>query len=139
MIVAVPYKDEQVLKTFYGAPMFKMYEVIGRKITDTMIVEVDNVSTVGFLKSYNVDVILCDEIDEDSVAAIDESGMMAYKGINGEIDTAVFTFLYENLIHDQNKVYSMPEHDHDHDHCHEHGKDCDCDDCKKCGGCENDK
>ena len=133
MIVAVPYKDEQVLKTFRGASMFKMYEVIGRRITDTMIVEVDNVSTVGFLKTFSVDVVLCDEIDDDSVAAIDESGMMAYRGLKGEIDSAVFDFLCDNLIHTNNKVYSMPEHDHDH--CN----GCDHDDCKTCGGCKNDK
>ena len=39
MVVAVPYKDDKVFTPFDKAEQFKFYEVIGRRVTDTMIVD----------------------------------------------------------------------------------------------------
>ncbi len=117
MIVAVPCQNEEVYSPFDKAKQFKFYEVIGRRVSDTMYIDTEEegpYAAMRFLKQYSADVMLCTEIDEEALLILDDNGIMVYKGIEGSIDDAVYAFLYTNLVHEQNKVYAAPEHDHDH-------------------------
>jgi len=143
MVIAVPYENEKIYTPFDKAKQFKLYEVIGRRVTDTMIVDSEEdgpYAKTRFLKQFCVDVMLCESIEEEPLLILDDNGIMVYKVIKGDVDDVVYEFLIKNLIHAHNKNYSA-EHDHGHSHgnCGEEGCSHCHDENRSCDECRNEK
>jgi len=147
MVVAVPYKDDKVFTPFDKAEQFKFYEVIGRRITDTMIVdsaEMGPYAKMRFMKQFATDVMLCESIEEEPLLILDDNGIMVYRNVKGEIDDAVYEFLINNLMHVRSEESKSKIQEHHHDHgssCgHDHANDCSsCDSCHTCEDCSDKK
>jgi len=132
MVVAVPYENEKIFTPFDKAKQFKFYEVIGRRVTDTMIADSEEdgpYAKMRLLKQFCVDVMFCETIEEEPLLILDDNNIMVYNGAKGDADDAVYEFLTKNLIHTRNNTSSAEGHSHDCSHCHE--ENCSGDECKK--------
>ena len=126
MVIAVPYENEQVFTPFHKAKQFKFYEVVGRRITDTMIVDADETGPYGamrFMKKFCTDVMLCESIEEEPLLILDDNGIMVYRNVKGAIDDAVYEFLINNLMHVRSDDCKNKE---------EHSCDHNCASCESC-------
>lgn len=141
MKIAVPVSaDGKIFEHFGKALIFKIYEV-----TDGGILSSEEVKTegeghevmVGFLKSKNVDLVICGGIGDGAVNALSENGMGIFSGVSGDADQAVKNFLEGKLKASNEKTCSCEE-----DSCGDSCGDDSCGDscggsCGSCGGCHH--
>ena len=136
MRIAIPYYMGKIFQHFGHAPQFKVYELENRQVLMEMVVEVEeqgHSAVAGLLQSMDVRVVICGNIGEGAMNALQQAGIMFYGGVTGEADDAITALIEGGLKYDPDIKCEAHEH-----HC---GGDCgDCGsecggDCGSCGGC----
>ena len=135
MRIAIPYYMGKIFQHFGHAPQFKVYELENRQVLMEMVVEVEeqgHTAVAGLLQSMDVRVVICGNIGEGAMNALQQAGIMFYGGVTGEADDAITALIEGGLKYDPDIKCEAHEH-----HC---GGDCgDCGDCGgdcgSCGGC----
>jgi predicted Fe-Mo cluster-binding NifX family protein len=135
MRIAVTYDNGDVFQHFGRTSQFKIYDTEDGKVTSSQVVGTNGAghgALAGFLKSNNVDTLICGGIGGGAQAAMGEAGITLYGGVTGNTDEAVQKLLDGSLDYDPNVVCSHHEGHHGGGECghHEHGS---------CGehGCHN--
>ena len=116
MRIAVTYENGQIFQHFGQTKQFKIYEVVDNKVISSQVI-----ATVGeghgslakFLKTQNVDTIICGGIGGGAKEGLDEAGIKLYGGANGEVDLAVENLLNNTLAY--NPEGECNHHDHEED------------------------
>ena len=135
MRIAIPYYMGKIFQHFGHAPQFKVYELENRQVLMEMVVEVEeqgHTAVAGLLQSMDVRVVICGNIGEGAMNALQQAGIMFYGGVTGEADDAITALIEGGLKYNPDIKCTAHEH-----HC---GGDCgDCGDCGgdcgSCGGC----
>ena len=126
MKIAVTYENGGVHQHFGQTTHFKIYDVKGGMITDSMVVESLDCSieaTAVFLAQMHVSVLICGGIGGNARAMIEAGGIVLYGGVIGSADMAVEALLAGTLNYDPEIHRHSHEEEHacSHDcgHCHE--------------------
>ena len=135
MRIAVPYYEGLIFQHFGHAPQFKVYEIENHQVLMEMVVETQgsgHAAVADYLRSMDVRVVICGNIGDGAMRALNDSGIVFYGGVSGPADDAITALLEGRLTYDPN---IKCDHHQDHD-C---GGDCgSCGgDCSDCGGCEH--
>lgn len=129
MKIAVTYENGNVFQHFGHTEQFKIYDIIGGKVQGSAVVGTDgngHGALAGFLKSRNVDTLICGGIGGGAKNALSEAGINLYGGVQGNADTAV-----ENLL--AGALSYNPDISCDHHGEHHHGDGHSCGE-HSCGG-----
>jgi len=117
MKIAVTYENGQIFQHFGQTEQFKIYEVTDKKIISSQVISSEgngHGSLAKFLKTQNVDTIICGGIGGGAKQGLDEAGIKLYGGVSGEADLAIENLLKNTLVY--NPEVECNHHDHD-----EHG------------------
>ena len=103
MIVAVAYAGGLIFQHFGHTPSFKIYEVADSTVIAARVVETagsGHGALAGFLKAWDVDVLICGGIGGGAQAALAEAGIRLFGGVSGDADDAVAALLMGDLVFD---------------------------------------
>ena len=125
MRIAIPYYMGKIFQHFGHAPQFKVYEIEDHKILMELTVEVEekgHEAVSALLKSMDVRVVICGNIGQEAMQALNAAGIVFYGGVTGEADDAITALVAGGLKYDPNIQCA--------------GHSCDCaGDCTECAGC----
>lgn len=127
MKIAVTYENGEVFQHFGHTEQFKVYDVENGKIVSSQVVDTNgngHGALAGFLREYQVEVLICGGIGGGARNALAEAGIQLYPGACGNADAQVEAFLAGSLAYDPN---TMCNHHHDHGQeggCGEHDHSC---------------
>ena len=119
MRIAVTYENGNVFQHFGHTEHFKLYDIEDGKIQKEEIVDTDGNGhgmLAGFLKTAQVNALICGGIGNGAQSALSEAGIQLYAGVTGPADEAVKAFLEDKLIFDP-----APHCDHHEEHHGDHG------------------
>ena len=125
MRIAIPYYMGKIFQHFGHAPQFKVYEIEDHKILMELTVEVEekgHEAVSALLKSMDVRVVICGNIGQEAMQALNAAGIVFYGGVTGEADDAITALVAGGLKYDPNNQ------------CAAHSCDC-AGDCTECAGC----
>ena len=131
MRIAVTYENGEIFQHFGRTEQFRIYDAEDGKVTAAQTVGTNGAghgALAGFLKSMNVDVLICGGIGGGAQAAMNAAGIAIYGGVSGNTDEAVQRFLAGTLAYDPNVVCSH-HHEHHEGGCGHHGGGCGSPDC----------
>ena len=136
MRIAIPYYQGLIFQHFGHAKQFKIYEIEQHQILMETVVEPEatgHSAVAEFLQSMDVRVVICGNIGEGAMKALNANGIVFYGGVSGLADDAITALVGGALAYDPSIRCEHNDHDCD---C---GGDCDdCGgDCGSCGGCEH--
>ena len=96
MRIAVTYENGQIFQHFGRTSEFKLYDVDNGRIVNEQVVGTNGAghgALAGFLKTSQVDVLICGGIGGGAQMAMLEAGITLYGGNMGNADDAVAAFL----------------------------------------------
>lgn len=133
MRIAIPFYEGMIFQHFGHSRQFKIYEIENHQVLMEMIVEPEGSShdaVAELLRSMDVRVVICGNIGEGAMQALNAAGIVFYGGVSGEADGAITSLINGRLSYDPN--IRCAEH-------HDCGGDCSgCGgECGDCGGCEH--
>ena len=105
MRIAIPYYMGNIFQHFGHAPQFKIYEIENRQVLMEMIVEVEDKghdSVSALLRSMDVRVVICGNIGEGAMQALQSAGIVFYGGVTGDADAAITALIQGGLKYDPN-------------------------------------
>ena len=114
MRIAVTYENGNVFQHFGHTEHFKLYDIEDGKIQREEIVDTNGEGhgmLAGFLKTAQVNTLICGGIGNGAQSALSEAGIQLYAGVTGSADEAVKAFVENKLIFD-----SAPHCDHHEAH-----------------------
>ena len=128
MRIAIPYYMGNVFQHFGHAPQFKIYEIENRQVLMEMIIEVEDKghdAVAGLLRSMDVRAVICGNIGDGAMQALQGAGIIFYGGVTGDADEAITALIQGGLKYDPDIKCTA----------HADGHACgDCSDCGDCGG-----
>ncbi len=101
--IAVTYEDGEIFPHFGRSERFKLYDTgDGRILSDQIIDTKGNGhgALAGFLKTAQVDALICGGIGMGARNALTEAGICFYSGVSGTADDAVKAFIEGSLHYD---------------------------------------
>ena len=119
MRIAVTYENGEIFQHFGRTEQFKLYDITDGKIINEQVVGTNGAghgALAGFLKSAQVDVLICGGIGGGAQMAMQEAGITLYGGNAGSADEAVKAFLTNTLA--QNSSPTCDHHHHNHGEGH---------------------
>lgn len=122
MIVAVTYENGEIFQHFGHTEQFKIYkiengEIISSEVVGTM--GAGHGALAGFLKSKNVDTLICGGIGGGAQNALAAAGIKFFGGVMGRADDAVNALIAGNLGYNPNVMCS--HHGAEEHSCGNHG------------------
>jgi len=123
MKIAVTFENGQIFQHFGHTENFKIYDVCNGKINNSEVISTmgqGHGALAGFLKSNNVDVLICGGIGGGAKTALADAGIKLYGGVSGDADEAVNSFIAGTLVHNPDILCTHHSHDGNHK-CGEHG------------------
>ena len=127
MKIAVTYENGNVFQHFGHTEQFKVFDVDGKNIVDTQIVDTNgngHGALAGMLASLRVDTLICGGIGAGAQNALADAGIQLYGGVSGNVDEAVNALLSGNLSYNPD-VHCNHHGNHDEGHqCGEHKHGC---------------
>jgi predicted Fe-Mo cluster-binding NifX family protein len=129
MRIAIPFYMGNIFQHFGHAPQFKVYEVENHQVLMEMLVEVEEQghgAVADLLQSLDVRVVICGNIGEGAMKALQNAGIIFYGGVTGDADEAITALVQGGLKYDPNIRCTA--------HADGHGCDGDCGECGDCGG-----
>ncbi len=129
MRIAIPYYMGNIFQHFGHAPQFKIYEIENHQVLMEMIVEVEDKghdSVSALLRSMDVRVVICGNIGEGAMQALQSAGIVFYGGVTGDADAAITALIQGGLKYDPNVK------------CTAHAEGHACGDCSDCADCRGD-
>mgnify|MGYP000013139394 CR=1 FL=1 len=100
MRIAVPYDNGTICTKFTDTEVFKLYDVVNKKVAFTQLVNPTGKNhnvLAGFLADQLVTCLICDEISSEAQVALDDWGIQLYAGCAGRADDRVDELLAETL------------------------------------------
>lgn len=100
MKLAVTFEKGRVFPHFGRTAQFKVYTVENGKILTASVLDAGGVgheALAGLLKENGIDVLLCGGMGQGAKAALDEAGILAVSGAEGDADEAVEMYLAGEL------------------------------------------
>ena len=122
MRIAIPYFEGMIFQHFGRAKQFKVYEIENHQVLMEMIVEPEatgHEAVADFLRAIDVRAVICGNIGQEAMRALNGAGILFYGGVSGQADDAITALVGGALAYDPNI------------RCEE----CDCGDCDECAGC----
>ena len=119
MKIAVTYEDGKVFQHFGHTEKFKIYEIEDGKVVRAEIVSAQGSghgALAGFLKSFQVDKLICGGIGGGAKNALSGAGIEVFGGAAGNVDEQVKNYLQGSLSYNPNVVCAHHEHHHDGEH-----------------------
>jgi len=136
MRIAIPYYMGKIFQHFGHAPQFKVYEVENHQVLMEMVVEVEEKghgAVAELLRSMDVRVVICGNIGEGAMRALQNAGIIFYGGVIGDADEAITALIQGGLKYDPNIKCTAHEGGHGcAGDCADCGSDCG-GDCSTCG------
>lgn len=126
MKIAVTYENGEVFQHFGHTEQFKVYDVEDGKIISSEVVDTNgngHGALAGFLREYQVEVLICGGIGGGARNALAEAGIQLYPGACGNADAQVEAFLSGSLAYDPDTMCSH-HHEHEGGGCGEHEHSC---------------
>ncbi|MEG2421762.1 MAG: NifB/NifX family molybdenum-iron cluster-binding protein [Oscillospiraceae bacterium] len=118
MKIAVTYENGQVFQHFGHCEHFKIYEVQNGGLMGATVVSAEGSghgALAGFLKSHQVDTLICGGIGGGARVALEEAGIELFPGVTGDADKSVAALLSCNLSYDPNTTCSHHHEGEAHD------------------------
>jgi len=128
MRIAVTYENGEIFQHFGRTEHFKLYDIEDGTITNEQIAETGGSghgALAGFLRSAQVDALICGGIGSGAQMALAEAGVTLYGGVSGNADAAAKAFAEGRLAYDPDA--HCDHHDHageGHDCAHDGGHCC---------------
>ena len=128
MRIAVTYENGEIFQHFGRTEHFKLYDIEDGTITNEQIVETGGSghgALAGFLRSAQVDALICGGIGSGAQMALAEAGVTLYGGVSGNADAAAKALAEGRLAYDPDA--HCDHHDHageGHDCAHDGGHCC---------------
>ena len=128
MRIAVTYENGEIFQHFGRTEHFKLYDIEDGTITNEQIAETGGSghgALAGFLRSAQVDALICGGIGPGAQMALAEAGITLYGGVSGNADAAAKAFAEGRLAYDPDA--HCDHHDHageGHDCAHDGGHCC---------------
>lgn len=122
MRIAVAYDNGRVFQHFGHTEAFKLYDVEGDRIVNTLVFGTDGQghgALVGFLRACRADALICGGIGGGAQAALAEAGIRLYGGIAGDADSAVNAFIAGTLNYSAQVRCAHHEREHGEHSCGE--------------------
>lgn len=122
MRIAVTYENGLIFQHFGHTPAFKLYDVENNAIVNEQVVSTNGSghgALAGFLRSNDVDMLICGGIGGGAKTALAESGIQLYGGVMGFADDAVKSLINGRL--NFNPDVHCDHHDHEHGEGHSCG------------------
>ena len=92
MRIAIPYYQGLIFQHFGHAEQFKVYEIEQHQILMEMIVQPEGTghqAVADFLRAIDVRVVICGNIGEGAMHALNDAGILFYGGVSGLADDAI--------------------------------------------------
>lgn len=129
--IAVTYDDGQIFGHFGHTSQFKIYDIRDGAVAETAVVDTNGQghgALGGFLKSADVDALICGGIGGGARMALADAGVALYAGVSGEADAAVAALLAGTLAYqtEANCDHHGGHHGEGHSCGHHHGEDHHC-------------
>ncbi|WP_426351285.1 NifB/NifX family molybdenum-iron cluster-binding protein [Alloiococcus sp. CFN-8] len=127
MKIAVTYENGKVFQHFGHTEQFKLYSIENDKVAEERVVNTEGSghgALAGFLKSLEVNTLICGGIGGGAKAALSAAGITLYGGVSGDADEAVAQLLAGTLSYNSDATCNHHHGDHHHDHHHEHNGSC---------------
>ena len=125
MKIAVTYENGQVFQHFGHTEQFKIYETENDRIIKAQVVDTEGSghgALAGFLKSLDVEVLICGGLGGGAQTALKEAGITLYGGVQGSADGAVVAFIANSLKYNPDVKCDHHDHEHGEGHtCGDHG------------------
>lgn len=124
MRVAVTYENGTIFQHFGHTEFFKLYDIAENEVAASEVVSTNGSghgALAGFLKSNQVDVLICGGIGGGAQAALADAGIQLYGGASGSADEAVTSLLAGTLLYDPKVHCSHHDHSGKGHSCGEHG------------------
>lgn len=104
--IAVTFEDGAIGRAFADCPQVKIYTDEYREITDTELIDnpKGDAALANVLAKRGVEVVICDQISEDGIEALNGNDIMIYSGNTGNPDDAVTAFLQCRLDNQSNGI-----------------------------------
>ena len=125
MRIAIPYYMDKIFQHFGHAPQFKVYEIENHQVVMEMVVEPQaqgHAAVADLLRSMDVRVVICGNIGQGAMQALQEAGIIFFGGVTGDADAAITALIQGGLKYDPDIK------------CEAHS----CGDCSDCGDCAGD-
>ena len=127
MRIAVTFENGQIFQHFGQTKQFKIYEVTDNNVISSQVIDAEgngHGSLAKFLKTQNVDSIICGGIGGGAKQGLDEAEIKLYGGVSGEADLSIENLLNNTLVYDPE--VECNHHDHEghnsnHNSNNEHG------------------
>ncbi|MCR5526612.1 MAG: DUF134 domain-containing protein [Lachnospiraceae bacterium] len=103
--IAVTYENGEIFQHFGRSKHFKIFDAENGKISGEQILEAKgngHGALAGFLKTAQVDALICGGIGMGARNALEEAGIRFYCGVTGSVDSAVQAFIEGTLEYDMN-------------------------------------
>ncbi len=98
--LAVAYKEGEIFKHFEHSKWFKICEIDNGEVVglDTMdIEEAGYKNPFRLLVDYEIDAVICEQIDESVQMILESEGILVYSGVTGEVNRAIRNFMDGNI------------------------------------------
>ena len=127
MRIAVTYENGEIFQHFGHTEQFKLYDVEDGRIIGEQIVPTNGSghgALAGFLKTAEVDALICGGIGMGAQSALAEAGIELYGGVQGSADVAAQALAEGRLAYDPDAQCDHHDHHHGEGHkCgHHHGE-----------------
>lgn len=123
MKIAVTYENGNVYQHFGHTEHFKIFEIENNEIKSEKVVSTNGIghgALAGFLKSMDIDVLICGGIGGGAKLALADSGIQLFGGVTGIADEAVLSYMNGTLKFVPDITCAHHEHE-GHENCGEHG------------------
>lgn len=124
MRIAVTYENGEIFQHFGHTSQFKLYDVQDGKILNEQIVDTNghgHGALGGFLKSLEVDALICGGIGMGAQVALSDAGIQLYGGVKGSADEAAKALAEGKLSYDPDVKCDHHGHHEHESHCGHHG------------------
>ena len=125
MRIAIPFYEGLIFQHFGHSKQFKIYEIENHQVLMEFIAEAEatgHQAVAEMLQSLDVKAVICGNIGEDAMQALNDAGILFYGGVAGQADDAITDLVNGALAYDPD--IRCTRHD-----------DCDCGgNCSSCAG-----
>lgn len=113
MLIAVTYDNGVINQHFGKTKYMKVYEVNAQNEIQKVHLESMGKHThhgiAGYIKEIGVDTLICGNLGQGAVDALENAGIKIYAGNTGNCDSAVIKFLHGDMV--QNNKANCNHHD----------------------------
>ncbi len=96
MKIAIPIENEDIFQHFGHATKFRIYDVMddgSKTMTEVDAAGEGHDATAQWLKTMDVQMVLCGGVGEGAVSALRENGILLYSGASGNAEQCLDAFL----------------------------------------------